>query len=47
VGKVDPVKEIIKIFEEHNKEALQDKRGRMIKIPRMERSSNKISVKKI
>lgn len=34
-GKPDPIRAIQKIFEEHNKECLETKKGRMIKIPRI------------
>jgi hypothetical protein len=34
-GKIDPIKAIHKIFEEHNRECMDSKKGRMIRIPKI------------
>jgi hypothetical protein len=34
-GKADPIKSIQKIFEEHNRECMETKKGRLIKIPKI------------
>lgn len=34
-GKPDPIKSIQKIFEEHNRECMETKKGRLIKIPKI------------
>lgn len=34
-GKADPIKAIQKLFEEHNRECMDTKKGRMIRIPKI------------
>jgi hypothetical protein len=34
-GRPDPIRSIQKIFEEHNRECMETKKGRLIKIPKI------------
>lgn len=45
-GKLDPLKMVLKIFEEHNKEALGNKKARLIKIPKLSNHSIDLTLKR-